>query len=132
MRPRRGILLDSHVLLWVLEGSPRVGKRLAQEVEDGRPLYFSAVTVAELAIKALLGKMPSLSEIWPQLPPNGFTELPFTAAHATSLERFGGLANRDPFDRMLVAQAVTNDLWFETADQTLLNVSLGNIRDATA
>ena len=130
VRPLQGVLLDTHVLLWILRGADNVGARLRRIIDKDAPLYFSTVSLVELAIKAQRGKIippPNLSQTLESL---GFRELSLDSRAAEAISRFGALADHDPFDRMLVAQAASNSVVLETADDTLLALELPHVRDA--
>lgn len=108
------VLLDTHALLWWLDGDRRLSRRARAAVADeDNSVFVSAATAWELATKARLGKLPGALDVATDLPGcltrQGFLELPITVAHA---QRAGGLPidHRDPFDRVLIAQAQMEDL----------------------
>lgn len=111
------LLLDSHVLLWVLADDPtllaRTRKRLATTRER---VLVSAATVWEIRIKAMLGKLSVPEDLLVQVEAAGLVFLPITPQHADSA---GSLPRHhdDPFDRMLVAQAQTEGLTVVTRDR---------------
>jgi PIN domain nuclease of toxin-antitoxin system len=120
-----GYLIDSHVLLWLVDGSrpipdPAIGV-LRSEDSD---LYFSVVGVAELCIKSGLGKL-SLPQAVERDPQDGFARildandvepLALTLAHAASLRNLPR-HHGDPFDRLMIAQAMAEDLTLVTHDR---------------
>jgi PIN domain nuclease of toxin-antitoxin system len=121
------ILLDSHALLWALHAPDRLEKRAAAEISDSRQgVYFSAASVWELEIKAAKGKL-TLPDGWiDAAEETGFLPLPITAADARASARLPWHHN-DPFDRVLVAQAIehglrlaTRDAWIEAYDVPVL------------
>jgi len=126
------VLLDTHVLFWALDGAREISQRLISLLNSERPMYFSAVSMVEVAIKARRGTLPEIPQFLPALLETGFRELPLDSASADALTRFSGLASHDPFDRMLVGQAAAHSLDFETADRKLLSLKLPFIRDAMA
>ena len=132
MRPPKGVLLDTHVLVWFVRGMPDLSRRVRNLVDSDRPTCFSAISFVELAIKAQRNTLPQLPDIAGKLTAGGLQELPVDAASAQAIRRFPGLANHDPFDRILVAQAATHSLTLETADQKLLALALPHINDARA
>ncbi|WP_104913065.1 type II toxin-antitoxin system VapC family toxin [Pontimonas salivibrio] len=131
MTPQPGVLLDTHVLLWSLNGARKVSQRLIGVVNSERPVFFSAVSIVEIAIKSQRGTLPDMGDLVPHLQLAGFVELTLDSASAQEMSRFGGLARHDPFDRMLVGQAAAHKLNFETADHTLLSLGMPFIYDAT-
>jgi len=120
------VLLDTHVLLWSLAQpaklSPKARRLLESEEQD---LLFSAASVWEIAIKRQIGRLAfsvSPAEIVEAARDTGFRELPVRAAHAVALDRLP-LRHRDPFDRLLIAQAVAEGAGFLTADRALRQYS---------
>ena len=100
------LLLDAHALLWWLADDPSLDRNARDLIADPtNEVIVSAVTVWEIAIKRAIGKLSAPDGLAAVLERSGFVEAPVTAADA---ERAGGLEaiHRDPFDRMLVAQAV--------------------------
>ncbi len=132
MRPHQGVLLDTHTLMWCLSGNTRVSPRLRNILDSDRSVMYSAISIAEIHLKATIGKLPSQEGLVDKIHSIGLRELPFDSASAASLDRFPGLFRHDPFDRMLLAQASTHKLYFETADTRLLSLNLPGVRDATA
>ena len=108
------LLLDTHVLLWALEDSPELGEKARRAVIDPRnEVFVSAINVWEITIKRSLGKLRGLDNLTTTVEDTGFTPLPITLFHA---EQAGNLPmhHRDPFDRMLVAQAQAEGLTIVT------------------
>lgn len=117
------VLLDTHVAFWAIRGSPLLSPVHRRLIEDQtQPVYVSAVTGWEIAIKVKLGKWPEARSLVPNLTAivmrDGFQPLDLTLAQA---ERAGSLdlAHRDPFDRMLAAQALDLDIPIATVDPVL-------------
>lgn len=114
------LLLDSHAFLWFLEGSALLGARARTAIEDASNLkYVSHATAWEIAIKSSLGKL-SLSIPYEGLFPaaveaNGFNILQPDFAHYRELLRLP-FHHRDPFDRLLIAQARTEEMTVVTCD----------------
>jgi PIN domain nuclease of toxin-antitoxin system len=100
------LLLDAHALLWWLADDPSLDRNARDLIADPtNEVIVSAVTVWEISIKRAIGKLSAPDGLAAVLERSGFIEAPVTAADA---ERAGWLEaiHRDPFDRMLVAQAV--------------------------
>ncbi|GAB3796083.1 type II toxin-antitoxin system VapC family toxin [Humibacter antri] len=98
-------LLDTHVLLWWLADDPRLSARHRDVIADpGNEILVSAVTIAEMAIKASLDKLDAPDDVAGALAEGGFEPLALSVAHAVALRTLPW-HHRDPFDRMLVAQA---------------------------
>lgn len=97
----------------------RIGKRAIEAIEaDGARVVISAVSVWEVAIKRRLGKLDAPGDLLAQLEGAGVELLPITASHA---DRVSDLSDhhRDPFDRLLVAQALVEGMALATADASL-------------
>jgi PIN domain nuclease of toxin-antitoxin system len=104
------VLLDTHAFLWWIEGNRRLSRAAKSLIEDPKnELLVSAATIWEIATKVRLGRLSvaagSAPAIADEIAAQGFTPLGITVAHA---ELAGGLpgAHGDPFDRMLLAQAI--------------------------
>lgn len=109
------MLLDSHALLWFLAGnSRRIGKGLRAEIETG-PAVVSVASLWEIAIKVDLGKLVAPDDLPQRVVASGFELLAVEAEHVWSVR---GLPwhHRDPFDRLLIAQARVERLPIVTAD----------------
>jgi PIN domain nuclease of toxin-antitoxin system len=110
------LLLDTHVLLWWATASTRLDADLRDVIDDGaNDVHLSAVTTAEIAVKSSVGKLEFPHDLVGTAPGSGFTELPLTSRHAAVLAELP-LLHRDPFDRMLIAQARVEGLTFVTVD----------------
>ena len=112
------LLVDSHVALWWLEAHPSLGLTCRSFIERADRVFFSAVTPWELGIKKALGKVSFPDGLTDRLEAEGFEALSISARHA---EHAAALPphHRDPFDRMLVAQAQLDSLALVTADRVL-------------
>src|SRR5262245_11582538 len=117
------VLLDTHVLLWWMWGDPRLSDRARNAIEAANSeVYISAASAFEISTKVRIGKLPAaerLSKIFlPALKEQGFSQLPVTIAHAL---RAGSLPgdHRDPFDRLLVAQATQEGMTLVSGDALL-------------
>ena len=116
------ILLDTHVLLWAAGVSSRLPDGARSHVEDpGTEVVFSAASLWEVAVKNALGRRdfrvdPRL--LRRGLLENGYTELPVTGAHAVAVDLLPPI-HKDPFDRILVAQAQVEGITLLTADDVV-------------
>lgn len=114
------VLLDTHALLWWVLGNPRLSTVAATVLGDAdTTIVVSAVSGHEIATKYRLGKLPvpaRLAEHLDQMvAENGWQSLPLSMGHAQLAGRLPG-AHKDPFDRMLAAQALIEDLPIVTND----------------
>lgn len=113
-------LLDTHVFLWWITDNSQLSPLAREIISNGEnELFFSAASGWEIAIKAKLGKLrlpgDICSFIAEQLAINDFTALPVQVNHALHVYTLPDY-HRDPFDRLLIAQAQTEDLFILTAD----------------
>ncbi len=123
-----GVLLDSHVLIWLISDEKRVGDRARTIIGAASQVYFSAASIWELEIKRQLGKVEYPANFVAVLLESGLRELGVAARHAVGLASVE-LPHRDPFDRMLLSQARIENLTFVTADAVLL-ASVSDLVDA--
>jgi PIN domain nuclease of toxin-antitoxin system len=116
------LLLDTHVLIWALMEPGRLPPSLRGRLEDpAEEILFSAASLWEIAIKAALGRADfkvAPAEILTAAVETGFTELPVRAVAALKAAELP-FHHRDPFDRLLVAQAMTEPVRLYTADAAL-------------
>ena len=123
------VLLDTHVLLWWLFDEPQLGSRVRSVIANGQnEIFVSAVTVAEIAIKRSIGKLPGPDGLLSTLAEEGFQELPLLTTHSALLERLP-FHHRDPFDRMLIAQAKVESLTIASYDARVLEYEVDSITD---
>jgi PIN domain nuclease of toxin-antitoxin system len=112
------ILLDTHLLLWALADPARLPST-ARRLIDQSEVFVSAASIWEISIKAALGKLTAdPREVVASLGPAGFLPLAITEEHAA---RVAGLPpiHRDPFDRLLVVQAIVEPMRLLTTDTVL-------------
>lgn len=113
------LLLDTHILIWWLGDSPRLGDRARSAIADGaNQAFVSAVSACEMSLKAAKGKLRAPTDLERQIADNAFEELPFTVRHGTAVRDLP-TQHGDPFDRMLVAQALSEGLTLVTADRQM-------------
>lgn len=112
------LLLDTNVLLWWLAADARLTPRAQRAIADDPDAVVSAVSVWEIAIKRGLGKLDVDDTVYDRITASGFRLLPVLFAHAVEVEGLP-VVHRDPFDRMLVAQARHEGLALVTADRRL-------------
>lgn len=111
-------LLDTHVLLWLNSNTRRISHSVIDAIDLADQVYYSAASVWELSIKQSLGKLQFARPISGFVEQSRFLELPVTTQYAEAAAKLP-LHHRDPFDRMLVAQAIAEGLILITADRRL-------------
>ncbi|MBZ9990717.1 type II toxin-antitoxin system VapC family toxin [Mesorhizobium sp. BH1-1-5] len=109
-------LVDTHILLWVLNADSRLLDHHRDIFLAGKDVTVSTISVAEIAIKKSLGKITLTGNIVDILRSNGIPILGVNELHAARLEHLP-LHHRDPFDRLLIAQAQIEGLILVTADR---------------
>jgi PIN domain nuclease of toxin-antitoxin system len=113
------LLLDTHVLLWLMENDPRLTASAHSLIVDASEVYVSSASIWEIAIKWRLGKIEENPKIVADhVKAAGLKELLVSNRHAVATGQLPRLHN-DPFDRLLVAQAVTEPMQLLTADSRL-------------
>lgn len=113
------VLLDTDVLIWFLAGAPRLGADVRRQIEEqDEPVVVSAVSAFEIATKAAISKLPPIEDLAGRIVQAGFQPLSMTMAHAERVQELP-LHHRDPFDRLLVAQAQLEGLTLMTSDEAL-------------
>lgn len=123
------LLLDSHVVVWLMDGSPRLRQGARETISSAATVFCSTASLWELTIKQSKGKL--------QLPPGfidavlatGLAELSVSSAHVAAIAP-ESLPHRDPFDHILLAQARVEGLRLLTADAAILAAGLPFVVDA--
>jgi PIN domain nuclease of toxin-antitoxin system len=114
------VLLDSHVVLWLLADNKRLGRQTRGHIERSAAVYVSAASTWELNLKSALGKLELPAGFGDALTASGLKDLPVTRAHTLDSDLLS-LPHRDPFDAILIAQARAEGLTFITADAKILD-----------
>ncbi len=117
------LLLDTQVFVWITQDSPRLSKAARALILDASEVYVSAASIWEIAIKAKLGKIDADPQRMAQaIEESGFSELPITTQHAAGVALLPE-HHKDPFDRLLVAQALAEPLRLLSSDRQLVQYS---------
>jgi PIN domain nuclease of toxin-antitoxin system len=112
------VLLDTHLLLWALSQPSKLSSATRKQIVAA-DVYVSAASIWEIGIKSALGKLAANpSEVLGAIEPAGFSLLPITGEHAAKVAELP-LLHKDPFDRMLVAQASLEPMLLLTNDEVL-------------
>lgn len=113
------ILLDTHVYLWWLQDHQKLSTTACAKIVSSSEVYISSASIWEASIKASIGKLDvDINQLVAEIAKSGFQELPVSARHAAMVAQLPDI-HRDPFDRMLVAQALCEPLRLLTADTIL-------------
>jgi PIN domain nuclease of toxin-antitoxin system len=115
-------LLDTHAFLWFFNDSEKLSETVSDILEDANvQKYVSMASLWEFSIKYSLGKHQfdgGLPRLWEMLTSNGFTILPIAKSHLEGTIQLP-FHHRDPFDRLLIATAIAEDMTIITADENI-------------
>ena len=112
------VLLDTHLLLWALSEPSKLPPAVRKQILAA-DVYVSAASIWEISIKSAIGKLEAdPNQVLAAIEPAGFSILPVTGEHAAKVAELPSL-HKDPFDRMLVAQASTEPMQLLTNDTAL-------------
>lgn len=124
------LLLDTHALIWFLDGDDRISVKVKREIENPEnSKIVSIASIWEIAIKISLGKLrfsDGFNHFLNLLEENGFEILPITFEHAIVLSSLDFI-RRDPFDRLLVSQCIANQLTIATKDENIRKYNIQTI-----
>jgi PIN domain nuclease of toxin-antitoxin system len=109
------LLLDTHVVLWQLAGARELGERAREAIGHATELAFSVVSFAEIGVKAAIGKLTVPEDLHARVLQTGVRLIGLSPDHALAVAGLP-LHHRDPFDRLLIAQAQRERLTLVTAD----------------
>ena len=117
------LLLDTHIFLWYLAASRKLSKPVLTRIEMADLVYISAASIWEAGIKIKQGRLQAnIDDLYEGIVSSGFVELPISAKHSANAANLPEY-HRDPFDRMLIAQAMSEPLKLLTADGLLRQYS---------
>lgn len=110
------LLLDTHVVLWWLTDDDALDPAIKSRLDVDSEIFVSAATVWEVGVKQALGKLTGEGSLAEQVRDSGFSVLPISADHAIAASGLP-LHHRDPFDRILIGQALVEGLTVMTRDR---------------
>ena len=123
-----GYLLDTHVLLWWLCGSPRLAREVQDTIHDPRNrIYVSVAAVWEMVIKRSLGRLDFPTGLREMLSDNDISLLDINIQHVLQIADLP-IIHRDPFDRVQIAQAQVESLVLVTRDLRILEYDAPTLR----
>jgi PIN domain nuclease of toxin-antitoxin system len=114
------MLLDTHVVLWMLSDDPKLGPEARSAISDELDILVSTACLWEMAIKQSSGKLTLPEDVISRVESAGASWLDISADHAWGVSEIEGLAHSDPFDRVLIAAAASENMALMTADRKLL------------
>jgi PIN domain nuclease of toxin-antitoxin system len=112
------LLLDTHVLLWWLAGDPNLPAEVGERIDTELEVFVSPASIWEIEIKRVAGKLEAPADLVDVIEGSGVTELPIRYRHAELAGRLPPV-HRDPFDRLLVAQAMSERLTLVSRDANI-------------
>lgn len=119
MTAKSSLLLDSHIIIWWLLDSPKLTKIVRQLISTNEiTSYVSVASIWEFSIKSALGKLTIRKNYLQLLEDHGFIVLDITAKHAQAVAKLP-LHHHDPFDRLLIAQALEDNLTLVSTDKQI-------------
>ena len=118
-----GLLLDTHIFLWWRQGGQRLQRKIREAIIDSELVFVSSASAWEIAIKRSLGRLQIPGTVAAGIEDSQFSPLLVSLAHADAVAELP-FHHRDPFDRMLVAQAQHERLTLVTADRQLQSYDL--------
>jgi PIN domain nuclease of toxin-antitoxin system len=119
--PMNSFLLDTHVLLWWLKNSDELGTTCRRTIATpDNEIYVSPISLWEISIKKSIGKLKAPGNLVEICKQKGFSPLSFILEDGQAMESLPYF-HRDPFDRMLIIQAINNDLTIITSDDVIKN-----------
>ena len=124
------ILLDSHALLWFLEGNSKMPEATVEIIRaPENNIYVSIASIWEIAIKTSIGKLDvngGIDNLVKNIDENGFSLLEVSTEHIKTVTELPFI-HRDPFDRMLIAQAMVEEMAIMTVDGNIMKYEIGCI-----
>jgi PIN domain nuclease of toxin-antitoxin system len=122
------LLLDTHALLWWLDDAGKLDPSARDAIGDpANRIFISAIVIWEIVVKRGLGKLQVNGDFDAALAANPFHDLPITIAHARAIAQLPPI-HRDPFDRMLVAQAIVEGFHLVTRDPLVAQYPVAILR----
>ena len=118
------VLLDTNAFLWqtLFKDGGELGPKTLERMQSAEIVYVSSISVVEIQIKAMLGRLTAPSDCGSLIAEAGDVVLNFNEVAADALTQFPKLARHDPFDRMILASAYAHNLTLVTSDKTLLSL----------
>ncbi len=113
------LLLDTHIVIWALSEPDKLSKKAKTVIQEAEQLFVSSASIWEMSIKSSMGKLEvNLDELTAELVNMGVIELPISWEHSKQVRELPH-HHRDPFDRLIVSQAICEPLILLTHDEIL-------------
>jgi PIN domain nuclease of toxin-antitoxin system len=122
------ILIDTHILIWWLDDNDRLSTPIRKRIANpDNQIFISAISIFEISMKMSLGKLSLGDSLEKQLQINAIDTLPFSLNHALTAETLPW-HHRDPFDRMLIAQSLSEKMPIISCDEQFIPYNISLIR----
>lgn len=121
------LLLDTHIALWAITGDATLGAEFLDRLRHDPDIFLSPVSLWEITLKQATGKLTGPPDLAEQVRDMGFRELPVSHAHTIAAGRLPP-HHRDPFDRMLVAQAVAEGMTLVSRDASIARYDVDTLK----
>jgi PIN domain nuclease of toxin-antitoxin system len=121
------LLLDTHIVLWQLAGARELPERVRAAIADAEDLLISVASFAEIGIKVAVGKLDVPDDLVQRVDAAGVRTLGLTPTHGLAVADLP-VRHRDPFDRLIIAQAQVERLTVVTADERFLEYDVSLLR----
>ena len=125
------LVLDTNALFSIISNPSRLGRKTQKLLTRSLELYISPVSIFEIAIKNMLGKVKLDQPLAELIADHNFVSLPFKVEDALGVYLLPSLLRHDPFDRMILATARSNKASLITSDQKLLDLGFDWILDSS-
>lgn len=113
------LILDTHIILWWLDNNAKLPEKYLKAISDSNNICFiSSAVIWEISIKSALGKLEIPGNFTDILQAEGFSELPVSWNHAAMVRKLP-FHHKDPFDRLIIAQTIIEDLTLLTVDKII-------------
>lgn len=126
------LLLDTHTLLWVLDGGASLGAECRSRIDRADTVWYSSISVAEIRIKELLGKLTVPPDLLALIQAANLQAASFSVGAADRLSQWPQSVRHDPFDRLLLCHAADLGAHLVTADTAILALEDAPVLDARA
>ncbi|RKX86289.1 MAG: hypothetical protein DRP58_04635 [Spirochaetes bacterium] len=120
------LILDTCVFLWLLQDSEKLTKDTRKIIQKNTPCYLSSISLAEIEIKRSIGKLDIIDDYRRYIKISGLKELEYSFEDSTVLNSLT-FHHKDPFDRMLIAQAISRNITIITGDKIFAKYSARTI-----
>jgi PIN domain nuclease of toxin-antitoxin system len=124
------LLLDTNAFVWLLDNNANLGLKARRVIDDAENVYVSCASILELTIKSMLGKIEIPESLANDAKTTGLKIIDFKIDHVLNLQLFPDLVRHDPFDRMILATAKSENFKLLTSDKFIISLNLDYVINA--